>query len=832
MLQVVARLFCAIAVGCMLLLPPIMWADRAASWKPERMLGSARLATDSIEWLVLPAGADDDLHAAAADLLFVMKERGAKVSLGGGERKLPKRAIILRRDTGHVRRGGEAFSIQRKDSRIFLTSSSISGLKMGLYEIAHEAYGSRWYWPGELGFELAGGPLSKFSEGNMRGIPAFSQRTLHRVDAELGRRNRMNLKYSFNHNLARVFNEEIFEQYPEVFAEIGGRRERPTKGVGRDPQPDFTEPRAVEIAAQAAREHFLATPESNSFSLSINDNSLFDEGAETEAVIRGSASVFESSEVGRSEGEIPYFRGRPNYTDLVFGFMNAVAERVFGDPEMLETPSGEPRCLTALAYYSTEQSPSFEIHPRVMPVLTSDRAQWHDSDYRFEDKLLIKRWAESGAERIATWDYFFGAPYPYPRQLNQWIGESIKFLRGRGADVFFSQVGPIWGLDGPKVWLAAQLLWDPKQDVAALLNEFYTNFFGAAAGPIREFYEFAEKTRNEREGEAEWIKFYKDEAGIELFDEATLQAMRSFLESAEDLVRDDERRAARVLIVSEAFSFTEAYANFHSKRTVVVERSLSALNGGEVSAEELFVSFRAYKMAERKFEELKERLVQEPLHKGFLLFDRIQQSNPKGLFLAALANCAVPDSLTPELSSLLGALEPWKQGRGSFDSMTENPLFAHQGSELRNFLGPEIPKIEGWAIDYRASEGLSLVASDSVGAKGLRVENADIVSVDQTFPIISGKHYMLEVEAAWKVSPDNRTWLQLVWKDISGETLLSEVVLRLPNGASHGVQRIAFVLDPPTNACDLKVGVVTNRQYSGDFLELRRVDAGVLVPEP
>ena len=63
--------------------------------------------------------------------------------------------------------------------------------------------------------------------------------------------------------------------------------------------------------------------------------------------------------------------------------------------------------------------------------LTSDRAQWHDPDYRTQDKALIQAWAASGAERVATWDYYFGAPYLYPRQFNQWIIESIRHVRRR-----------------------------------------------------------------------------------------------------------------------------------------------------------------------------------------------------------------------------------------------------------------------------------------------------------------------------------------------------------------------------------------------------------------
>ena len=103
------------------------------------------------------------------------------------------------------------------------------------------------------------------------------------------------------------------------------------------------------------------------------------------------------------------------------------------------------------------------------------------------------------------------------------------------------------GMVGCKAWLTAELLWNPKQDVEKLLDEFYLHFFGAAAEPMRHFYEYAETHRNNHEGRAEWIKFYEDEFAIELFDAQSLRDMREFVESGKVLVQDDFRRAARTL---------------------------------------------------------------------------------------------------------------------------------------------------------------------------------------------------------------------------------------------------------------------------------------------
>lgn len=664
----------AVVAGCLGL--SAVSPGRGPDWRAERVLGSERLELAAIDTVVAPVEPGARLEAALGDLVALWGQRinddgrgtdraeQIRVIDADGRAHLPKNAILLELHPLSLEPPG-GFSIERERTRVFVRASDEEGLANGIYALCADVLGARWYWPGDLGFEWVGKAPDKFPERRWREVPAFAQRTLHPVNDAYGRRNRLNRRYSFNHNLARIFGPELFDAEPEIFAEVEGRRRRPRGSAARDPQADFTEERTVEIAVEAARRHFRENPESRSFSLSINDNVLFDDSSATEAVVTGGeptfarrateggrrASLRSKSYGGRAEGGglradggppptcakasagrlrarpddgravpssfkegssgehgVSYFRGRPDYTPLVFGFMNEVAARVFGQGaeggerraegmgqgaegrarrEPLRRPSRsalrasqlvEPKAdkfLTALAYYWTEPAPDFQIHPRVMPVLTSDRAQWHDPAYRAEDKALIAEWAESGAERIATWDYYFGAPYPYPRQFNRWIVESIRYLNTQGADVFFSQLPSMWGHDGAKAWLAAELLWDPKRDAGALLEEYHTEFFGPAAEPMRAFYETAEAHRNAHAGEAEWIKFYKDEAGIELFAGPVLGELRARVEEAEAAVAGAPPRfGERVAVVSEALELTELYAVYHLARVRMLERVL------------------------------------------------------------------------------------------------------------------------------------------------------------------------------------------------------------------------------------------------------------------
>ncbi|WP_269527026.1 DUF4838 domain-containing protein [Coraliomargarita parva] len=883
-----------------------------------------RLPLSAIREIQLPDETAPSLQAAIEDLHALWSQR-----INGDTHSLQvsalsphpsKNSLSLEFDSG-IPTGG--FVIRRERSSVRLRAADTAGLVNGVYALCHELLGARWYWAGELGFEWVGTPPRFFPEGVWQEVPAFEMRAAHGSDRTWDRRNRLVGGYSFNHNLSKIFTAEQYQAYPEAFAEVRGRRRVPTGSGKYDPQPDFTAPEAVRIASEAARAHFEAHPDSRSFSLSINDNVLYDDSPDTQAVVgnvlkvdggelhRGNPSVAPSAPpplgtppsrqarhlpleplrrakraTSPSQGEesgvrspesgvrspeqpVDYFRGRPNYTDLVFGFMNEVAEQLFDtDPPENQpstfnlqrstfAPAEGRRYLTALAYYWTEQSPSFRLHPQVMPVLTSDRAQWHDPDYRAQDKALIERWAASGAEKIATWDYYFGAPYPYPRQFNQWIIESLRFLHEAGVDVFFTQLSPAWGLDGAKPWLTAELLRDPNQDAVALLDEYYQAFFGPAATPMREFYELAEAHRDAHEGRAEWIKLYKDEAGIELFGPDIRTQLRHCLDQAEAAATGTPRYAARVQVASDAFRFTEYYAAYHQARKALLDAlSLPAASlpnpsqgipdpdsripypvsripypgpriPDPVSRISTFLSAR------EAYTTYAETLLKDPLHKNFRHFRSVPQTDPLPLLLPGLATQAEAVDLPERYQAAWSIARALANQPEAFQSQTLNPDLLHStaGTLRYNFLGPELPWVPNWYFDFRPAQHFEVGPAHGTPDRGIRISGADMCSVFADFPVHPGGTYALHARIAYKISPDNRSQLKLSWKNAAGRTIQVALPLQLPNTQTEQALSLSLPLQAPDAASSLRIHFVTSRQSPGDFLELQRVDFGE-VQEP
>ena len=760
----------------------------AQPWKPQRLVGSAQLSIFQIDAIVLPALAPKSLVDSVADFSnSIQRLSGRTLQVLSGGR--PKNAIYFQL-SADLSEGG-SFTIHRDRTRVFILSSEPAGWSNALYTIGQKMLGARYYWAGDMGLEFVKPSLAHFPNRPWRETPAFVQRKFYPVNTDFARRNRLNQIYSFNHNLAKVFNEKVFATTPEVFSKVNGLRKVPRGSGGTDPQPDLTHPEAIEVAAQAALSHFEDNPNSKSFSLSINDNVLFDTTKRTEAAVL----------------PLRYFRTRPNYTDLVFGFMNQVAKLVFDEAGAWQTPNGEDRYLTALSYYWAEPAPTITIHPRVMPVLTSDRAQWHDPDYRTQDKTLIQAWASSGAERVATWDYYFGAPYLHPRQFNQWIIESIRHMSDEGIDVFFSQLPSFWGLDGAKAWLAAELLWNPEQDAHALLDEYYDNFFGPASSPIRAFYETAERYRNENEGQADWIKLYKDESGIALFTPEVLAEMRGFIDLAEAKFGappnlDVSRFQKRVQVVSEAFRLTELYSDFDQSRRALVQACLDSESSSNIETR-----LAQFKIADSYFRAYFKDYIENSDYSPERKRISLRQSNPERL--------------------AEGLIKPEPR---DFISQLRDPKLEHVGKRMRNFLGPVLPQVEDWHLDYRASEHFAVEPSEAsvCDDSGLRVSGADIISIFNTFSVVSNQTYELRMTGTWKISLDNRVHIQVAWLDRDGNILESEIPLRLPIERRAEPVGIRLPFTSPNEASDVRFRIVVSRQYPDDFLDISELDFGLV----
>ena len=780
-----------------------------------KVLGLGLWASDSkvivleeIESIILEKPIESDkLKKAVADFNALWSYRVGNMLTVEKPKFFKTKGIYLRQSNRLKSLKAGSFSLKKKGKGVLVDAMTETGFANALYYIAQYILGARWYWPNPIGFEWVGELPKTWPLQSIQVEPSFTMRTLYGSNAEYSLRNRLADGYSFNHNLANIFRPEYQSLVPDIFADLGDRKIMPKGSTLSDPHPNFTDEGAVQLAALAAINYFENNPSSKSFSLSPNDNILYDTTKATKEAV----------------SPITYFRKRPNYTDMTFVFANKVARKVFDDAGLWKTDHGKDRYLGMLAYYWAEQSPSIDLHPRVLPILTSDRSQWHDSAYRQEDKDLIERWGKTGAEKIGAWDYYFGAPYPYPRQFSQWISESLSHLHQNRVDVFFSQLPSLWGLDGPKAWLATQLLWDSNAAADDLLSEFYDEFFGDASPAIRSFYETAEYHRNQNEGSANWIKFYLDESGIELFPKSVLEDMRSSIEAAKGMVDPSSRYHQRIEIISEAFELTELYHAYHSARLDLVtfitdKEALSGLQKVRnlVSKKEQYLS-------------RVEELINNPLHANFEYFLKLEQSNPIPCSIVPMIRKlgSIDEAFKKKYGKELLIARDWINAPSAFVSRIGNPLLeaSFENAKERDFLGPKIPQMKYWQIDFRAAEAFAVepFSSASHNTTGLRITNADMFQLYTLALLLPSRDYILTAKIKSKISPDCRVQLRVDWVNQDGIKFESLRLIQIPNGQLNECL-LEIPLIAPDRADKAKINLLVQRQGKGDFIEIEEIN--------
>lgn len=374
------------------------------------------------------------------------------------------------------------------------------GTEYGVLEFLEEQVGVRWLLPGVDGEDVPSRDSLTVPLIAIRDEPVCAVRTLspfHRgvpavgaAQGEWYRRNRGHVdpygpgtRMRFLHNLHAVVPvAKYYDDHPEWYP--GGRL---PKGVGGW-QPSMTAEGTVEAAAAEITAWFDANPDETVFSLGINDG-----GGVTGGWVEGAA-------------DHPDNPGRLNtarflhMSDLYFAWVNRVVELVLAvHPD---------KWFGCLAYHTTWEAPSFEIHPRVVPYLCHDRMTWAHPEVGAMMRELTDDWAKV-SNQLGWYEYSWGMAYTGPRVYFRQLAESASFLYERGVKYHHSEFYPSWS-DGPKGWLFARHLWDESLDVEAALADWYDRAVGpGAAGELAAYYDIWEEFWTTTALDSDWFDSWR-----------------------------------------------------------------------------------------------------------------------------------------------------------------------------------------------------------------------------------------------------------------------------------------------------------------------------------
>ena len=396
------------------------------------------------------------------------------------------------------------------------------GTEYAVYDFLHRL-GVRWYMPTEFGEIIPERATITVPLVEVEQRPDFilrdwwSQSPMSGVEDAWKLRNKMNPSRIFDvprdGSVARILTDEQFREQPELF----GKRPdgRPNRRY-----PNLTNPQTVQVLAEAAQEHFRANPGDNSFAFAPDSSVMRDMDAPNEGFLDMLGRWGVEEELSTSEEW--------------FTFVNRVAE---------ETQKQFPQAYLSTSAYANRNNPpvGVTLNDRLMVMVASIwSCNLHPYDaencwHGHREADILRGWLDL-TPNVWVYNYDFrmmtSALTPLPEVTR--LRRNLPLLKEMGVLGFINETRCVWVETGiPSRYLKARLAWDVDLDVDAVLNEFYTLWYGQAAAPARGFWDDLEKAVQDAD-----VHIHDDRRAL-----ATLYTP-SLMESLEQRVAEAEAAAA------------------------------------------------------------------------------------------------------------------------------------------------------------------------------------------------------------------------------------------------------------------------------------------------
>ena len=254
------------------------------------------------------------------------------------------------------------------------------------------------------------------------------------------------------------------------------------QGPGRGTQLCYTNPALIAKVAQMARDFFDGKTDvpdgwkamGDYFAIVPDDNVQFCKCDRCQALLKS----------GKDMGTGQFSSG--TISNYWFTFVNAVAREV--------RKTHPDKYITTLAYWEYAFPPrGQDIEPNVSVAPCLHTCVWaFHKEMRDNDMKFYKEWQQKSRAPMFLWNYYH---HPMePALIEKWkCFPSVTVHESARAIQMFAKDG-IHGVfvcgepDMLEGYVMARFYDDPSQDVNALLDEFFTRYFGAAAGPMKKFY--------------------------------------------------------------------------------------------------------------------------------------------------------------------------------------------------------------------------------------------------------------------------------------------------------------------------------------------------------
>jgi len=400
-----------------------------------------------------------------------------------------------------------------------------------VYELL-DRLGARWFIPGPMGEILPRRDPLTVPATDERLAPYTTYRGLWYADEAFKRRNRTGgLLLSAGHALEHGYlTKEQLAEHPEWIAQYADGRPIPGRFKWSNP-----------ALADAIANRIITLQEQDpkpSWSLSPADGIQFDESPDDRAL---------------DTGDFDPACQTNSITDRYLVLANRIAARVSARyPDLL---------LGFLAYANYIRPPLREtVHPTLVPQIapiTYSRVHPMNDD-RVPDNAALRAIVEGWGKKVRQTSVYFYAfnladtlsPCP---MLRKWAHD-IPFIYEHGQCRFWQpETIPNFETFLQAQYLGLRLAWNPRQDPQAIYDEINRLFYGAAAKPMAEYWDFVDRV---------WVET-PEYSGcgfghLRRWTPDRLQKARALLDQARHAAETDAERF-RVGLAHESLSLFESF---------------------------------------------------------------------------------------------------------------------------------------------------------------------------------------------------------------------------------------------------------------------------------
>jgi hypothetical protein len=467
-------------------------------------------AADLRDYLEKATGAR--LDVVEEGKLAAARPAGAKIFVGATTAakrmvdlaKLQPEGFVLKAE------GGDLFIVGRDATD---AGMAVNGTFNGVCEFLERFVGVRWLMPGPLGEIVPRQPTLRANiEREIRQEPLFWQRKIREVRTS-GHRNDMikivsgwgisveewQAKFApavvnpwFRHqrlgtrvdvNAGHSFGgwwNKYHEKYPDIFA-LQPNGTRINSSVRE--RLCVSNPTLWDLVAREKITELRANPKLTAASIGPNDGGGGNkfcscatcrswDGPEAQAMYRKNPKV----DPGPG-GSGPF----PPLSDRYFRFYNEVAKRV-----KQELPD---RFLGVTAYSLYRKAPTLvdKLEDNLIVAYVAPNSMVNDA-MREEARRDFDAWSRK-AQQLMMRPNLLAQPVGLPVLYARKLADDIRFFAARGMRITdYASCFGNWGTQGLNYYVLAKLLWDPQQEVEALIDDYCQSAYGRGAEPVKEYY--------------------------------------------------------------------------------------------------------------------------------------------------------------------------------------------------------------------------------------------------------------------------------------------------------------------------------------------------------